>query len=1036
MSDMVDTGVLPLQADDTSQAIRFVCEKLTERKAVLFLGAGVNAGTKDVEGNEFLLGHGLAQAICRDLLHETTFNATLQHSSTLAEHKYSRPELNGFIYRSLSRFKPGIAHLALVQVPWDTIYTTNFDLLVEEASRSNVVQAAGRIVPFHSLFQEITGLSDTDIPYYKLHGTIDYANTKDGRLILTNEDYRHYEKYKKPLFKRLQQDVSTKTFIFIGYSLSDENFKKVLDDCREELDDRPFPASYAVLHNFTNTEAVYWKDIYNIQLLQYDGAKFLCLLKETWYNQNYSILTPQERDARRYYSADATVRFPRVGDSFFKIHPPDCSGQSSAKEFFRGAEPTWADIKEKVAPERDDYWRLFEDLLDDDTTSKVRTYIVTGAAGTGKTTLIYTLAFEMACSGYTVLVHIPGTPLDVRVLQEYVGQERLTVVIRNAAEYIDEIRNFISDLQLHRITANLILEERKNQWNYAIGPGIRFSIAGEYILGSLSTEEIDRVLKALDEHGCLGKLQNCDKEYQISHFTRLAEEDLLVALRELTSEETFDRIVKDEYEKIPTSEGKNAYVYIAAAGLLDVAVRYETIITLLDINYSQLETEVFMPTERVLISCEERGYSRHTLGFRLRTRHPVIASIIFDSAAPTDQEKFEVINDILSKLDPAQPEDRALFRAICQGESLIGTFSSDEKKRAVYEKLETVLPDNPFVFQHRSTLERRLNNSEQALKYARLAVAEEPDKFSFKNTLGMALVLSARQAKGEFERKTLLQEATKIFEKGIQVQKGDPYWYIGLNKVYQNEIENEENPEKRLTLEATALTLLEVAYENTDNSDKIASLLAEQKKKFQDSAEILVFLRSALKQNPNNAYIRDTLIRLEIDQKNYAGALKLALDGAKEDPTYWRFQMHIARLKATSNESLSSVQGHYEAAIRHNKSDLRLLVEYASFLFKKGLVKESSEYFNKAYTLTVTQQERTRFRNHWKDETGRHKVFTGTVKSFQGMSGLLTSIPENFDVFFWKNQILSAGIFEKSLVTFNVAFVSRGPIAYNIKRKA
>jgi hypothetical protein len=38
--------------------------------------------------------------------------------------------LNDYLFSQFKAFKPGVVHLALVQLPWDKIYTTNFDLLV------------------------------------------------------------------------------------------------------------------------------------------------------------------------------------------------------------------------------------------------------------------------------------------------------------------------------------------------------------------------------------------------------------------------------------------------------------------------------------------------------------------------------------------------------------------------------------------------------------------------------------------------------------------------------------------------------------------------------------------------------------------------------------------------------------------------------------------------------------------------------------------------------------------------------------------
>lgn len=141
--------------------------------------------------------------------------------------------------------------MALVELPWDVIYTTNFDLLVEKAAASPAAEAAGSVKTVLTSSASLSSFSESDILYYKLHGTVDLANTPDGRLILTKSDYRFYEEYKRPLFRRLRTDLLSHNFLFVGYGLSDPNFRAVLHDCREELGVRTLPFSYAVQQDFS-----------------------------------------------------------------------------------------------------------------------------------------------------------------------------------------------------------------------------------------------------------------------------------------------------------------------------------------------------------------------------------------------------------------------------------------------------------------------------------------------------------------------------------------------------------------------------------------------------------------------------------------------------------------------------------------------------------------------------------------------------------------------------------------------------------------
>jgi Tfp pilus assembly protein PilF len=65
-------------------------------------------------------------------------------------------------------------------------------------------------------------------------------------------------------------------------------------------------------------------------------------------------------------------------------------------------------------------------------------------------------------------------------------------------------------------------------------------------------------------------------------------------------------------------------------------------------------------------------------------------------------------------------------------------------------------------------------------------------------------------------------------------------------------------------------------------------------------------------------------------------ALKVAVEAAKTDPTSWRTQRSLARLRRKLKGTTQSIKGHYEAAIRHHKGDVGLVVELGAYLFSSG----------------------------------------------------------------------------------------------------
>nr|MDP9475241.1 SIR2 family protein [Actinomycetota bacterium] len=495
----------------TLEAIENVCDRLSERTATLFLGAGINGGVRDNAGEPFPLGQGLSRWIARDLLSAPGLDVSLGEAAEMARYRCGEDGLNNYLYQEFSRFRPGTSHLALVQLPWDVIYTTNYDLLVEEAAGLIPGEAAGVIRPVSSTVTDLATFTEEDILYYKLHGSVDSANTVEGRLVLTRQDYRHYELHRKPLFKRLERDLLSRTFVFVGYSLRDSNFLDILQDCRDELGSRTLPVSYAVLRDFEEVEETFWREKYNVQLLKSDAAEFLNTLKDTWSDQNRSVLPLEVRQTKEYLQVDGATRFHKVAESFYQVRSSDCTGQSNAELFFRGGEPSWADIRDKIAPKRDDYWTVLDAMFPElaNPGLPASAYLVTGAAGTGKSTLVRTIAYDLS-DEFIVLAHIPGTPLDTRFLAPLVDEEnpqRIIVLVRHAAEHVHNLGQFIDELRTKTMPVTVLLEERKNQWN-AASPTIRSRLApAEFALGSLSSTEIESILDALQRHwGCVSSV--------------------------------------------------------------------------------------------------------------------------------------------------------------------------------------------------------------------------------------------------------------------------------------------------------------------------------------------------------------------------------------------------------------------------------------------------------------------------------------------------------------------------------------------------
>jgi hypothetical protein len=123
--------------------------------------------------------------------------------------------------------KPGRAHAAFAQLPFETIYTTNFDMLLEGAYSS-------KNRPFRSLVGELqmpfhAGQTASNI--VKMHGDLRH----EEHIVVTQKDYDEFLDRYPVIATHLSAMLITRTPLFIGYSLSDPDFGNVRKVVRERL---------------------------------------------------------------------------------------------------------------------------------------------------------------------------------------------------------------------------------------------------------------------------------------------------------------------------------------------------------------------------------------------------------------------------------------------------------------------------------------------------------------------------------------------------------------------------------------------------------------------------------------------------------------------------------------------------------------------------------------------------------------------------------------------------------------------------------
>jgi len=211
---------------ERAQLLKNYVAAIHEGDAALFIGAGLSrpAGFVDWKG----LLRECARGLGLDIEREHDFVAVAQYY--LNRRSRDRSLLNQILRDEFDKPVAATAnHHVIARLPISTIWTTNFDKLIEDALR-----AAGRSVDVKSRDKDIaTHRRGRDAVLYKMHGDI----ARPDEAVICKDDYERYAR-NHPIFQNtLEGDLLSKTFLFLGFSFSDPNLDYMLGHLRSLLED-------------------------------------------------------------------------------------------------------------------------------------------------------------------------------------------------------------------------------------------------------------------------------------------------------------------------------------------------------------------------------------------------------------------------------------------------------------------------------------------------------------------------------------------------------------------------------------------------------------------------------------------------------------------------------------------------------------------------------------------------------------------------------------------------------------------------------
>lgn len=584
---------------------------------------------------------------------------SLAEISALAESARNRTDLIKLIRKS---FKGLTAKGSLLNLPshdWKSIYTTNYDELVEDAYR----RAHKPLQVFSSDFDFKAQADPIATKLFKIHGTIS-KDSVDGfvhNLILTQTDYDSTSEYREALYARLKADMDPGSqVVIIGQSLKDAHLRALVEQVIATNQKVGAGGRIYIL--------LYEQDENRAKLFEQRGLKVAFGSLDS-FMAGVDAKAPSTalvyKDTGNPLDAISALR-PFTVDVQDEISLPH-----DASSIFNGWPATYADVASGLTFERTCVSSIVKFFDDNE-----KFYAcVLGASGVGKTTAARQAVLRLKGRGFFVWEHKVDLPLRNSLWLQVA--DRLAKSSKKGVLLIDEAHSHLYDLNslVDGLSAQrnkslyLLCVAAKNHWAPRIKTPNLYKNGQEITLSRLDQSEVDRLLVLVETSPDLRRLV----ETGFSGFSRTerrrrliqrCESDMFVCLKNIFASEKFDDIILREFAQLDEPY-REVYRYVAAMESAGIHAHRQLVVRLLGISSSSV-AQMLAGLEGI-VSEYEINAREGIYGWKIR--HDVIASIIAQYKFHNLQQQIDLFSNVIDNISPTYDIEVRTIRELCNVET-------------------------------------------------------------------------------------------------------------------------------------------------------------------------------------------------------------------------------------------------------------------------------------------------------------------------------------------------------------------------------
>lgn len=655
-------------------SVERLVETLNPSQTVLLFGSGSSIPSGAPSANEIL------NYFCTsfDIPHD---GFSLREIASLVEYQQSRSELIRALRSKFNTLKPTGGLLNLPLYRWKSLYTTNYDDLIEQSfSRRGT-----KVTVFSSNFDFTAHDDASAISLFKLHGTIekDISDGHRSRIILSESDYDQTNDYRETLYDRLKADLSGSTLVIIGHSLADEHIKEIVNRAAAINSDAQNGGRIVLL--------LYTPDPVRASLYENRNIS-VCF---SGIDEFFAALTTRTFDPQPTTLLDDPLdRHPSLRPVTLDVSHASDPRKNNVSAMFNGWPASHSDIVAGFTFDRSIVEKVSADLRSDNFICAS----ILGASGVGKTTAARQVLQRLRRDGYICWEHKIDYTLSTKhwiELSEYCSSENIKCVLMvdDAHSHLYEINELVDRLYSNgQNSLKLLLVATRHQWNPRVKSPTLNKKGTAYTLSQLSGAEIDRLITLVETAPAIRALV----EQTFSGFSRSerrrrlverCEADMFVCLKSIFATDSFDEIILREYADLD-APCQDVYRHVAAMEAAGVHTHRQLLIRILGIPAGSIAAILDNLTDLV----NEYGVNERIGIYGWRTRHPVIANIISKFKFPDIEKIISLFDKIIDNLNPTYDIEVRTIREICNVGYGIPRIPDKDTQNRLLRKLMSVAP--------------------------------------------------------------------------------------------------------------------------------------------------------------------------------------------------------------------------------------------------------------------------------------------------------------------------------------------------------